>query len=356
MPSRTFEPALQLNAGFYSDVVVPLLTEVPHAAGLLGWGSDVLGYDTDRSTDHGWGPRLLVFVDRDRIDEVRGRIDAGLPDSYRGWPVIYGWDNAAPEHRVEVIDLGQWLINQLGVDPRPGLTAVDWLTIPQQQVLGVVRGAGYADPGGELASVRRQLAWFPREVHLWLLACQWQRISQEIAFVGRAAEVDDELGSRLIAGRLVQELMRLMFLQQRTYWPYSKWFGTAFDGLPGADRLAPTLAAATSARTYPDREAALVQAYEQVATAQNDLADALGTERVDWSIDSYFGRPYRVLHGRFAEACQTAIDDDDLRALPLVGSIDQFVDSTDVLAASGRSRAMQGFFERLWARPATLQQ
>jgi len=56
-------PGLELSRGFYHDVVRPLLGDVRHSAGLLGWGSDVLGYDTARSTDHGWGPRLLVFVD-----------------------------------------------------------------------------------------------------------------------------------------------------------------------------------------------------------------------------------------------------------------------------------------------------
>ena len=49
-----------LNAGFYRDVVWPLLGGVAHSAGLLGWGSDVLGYDTGRSTDHGWGPAAAL--------------------------------------------------------------------------------------------------------------------------------------------------------------------------------------------------------------------------------------------------------------------------------------------------------
>ena len=56
----------------------------------------------------------------------------------------------------------------------------------------------HADHNGQLGRVRALLAWFPPQVHRWLLACQWERIAQEEAFVGRAAQAGDDLGSRLI--------------------------------------------------------------------------------------------------------------------------------------------------------------
>jgi hypothetical protein len=36
---------------------------------------------------------------------------------------------------------------------------------------------------------------------------------------------------------------------------------------------------------------------------------------------------------RFAETCLATVDDPELRALPLIGAVDQVVDSTDVLSA-----------------------
>jgi len=47
----SFRPATELSRAFYVEVVRPLLAGRAHSAGLLGWGSDVLGYDTERSTD-----------------------------------------------------------------------------------------------------------------------------------------------------------------------------------------------------------------------------------------------------------------------------------------------------------------
>jgi hypothetical protein len=39
------------------------------------------------------------------------------------------------------------------------------------------------------------------------------------------------------------------------------------------------------------------------------------------------------------------VDDEWLRSLPLVGSIDQFVDSTDVLSFADRARRLSDFYQ-----------
>ncbi|GAB3927149.1 hypothetical protein GCM10011575_09280 [Microlunatus endophyticus] len=344
MPTPPFVPALDLSRDFYREVVARLLRDHRHSAALFGTGSEVLGYDTDRSTDHDWGPRLQIFVEPDAVETARAALAGRLPDRFRDRPTRIGSDERAPAHRVDVQPLGSWLVGQLGVDPRGGLDNLDWLAIPQQQLLGVTRGAVYADPDRELQSVRDRLAWYPHDVWLWLLACQWTRIFQEIAFVGRAAEVGDDLGSKIIAARLAREVMRLRLLQHRNYWPYTKWFGSAFAGLPDSDGLAAALGQAVDAVDYPTREAGLVRAYKIIATAHDDLGI---TDRIDWSIGCYFTRPYAVLHGEFATACRAAIADDQLRRLPLVGSVDQFVDSTDVLSSAARSRLLRDYWDRL---------
>ncbi len=343
--AQTFRPSLELNGTFYEKIVAPILGSHPHAAALLGWGSDILGYDTDRSTDHGWGPRLQIFVDETDLAAVRARVDADLPDTFDGWPVRYGWDQVESQHRVDVLTLGDWLTGQLGFDPRQGVASLDWLTVSQQQLLGVVRGAVYADPERELAAVRARLEYFPRDVWLWLLAAQWHRVSQEEAFVGRTAEVGDELGSRLLAGRQARDLMCLSFLQERTYWPYTKWFGTAFARLPGAGELEPLLGRAVSATDHSTREDALAGAYELLGRRHNESGL---TAAVDPTVRPFHTRPFRVLMAdRFAGACRAAIEDPWLRELALVGSVDQFADSTDVLSSSERTQYLRGFFERL---------
>ena len=327
---RRFVPGVDLARGFYGEAIAPLLAGVEHAVALLGWGSEVLGFDTERSTDHGWGPRLQVFVDADAVAEVRRAIEANLPEEFRGWPTAFGWDEVPVAHHVEVAPLGEWLQGRLGFDPTHGVSTRDWLTTPQQRLLEITAGAVFHDDCGELAAVREKLAWYPDDVWLWLLACQWRRLDQEEAFVGRTAEVGDELGSRILAARLVRDSMRFVFLLERRYAPYSKWLGSAFAQLDASSALGPALRDVLSADGYRRREDALVHVVEELAARHNALAI---TEPVEGTVRLFHERPFRVIgSSRFVEACVARVEDPWLRSLPLVGAVDQFVDSTDVLS------------------------
>jgi hypothetical protein len=337
-----FTSGIELNRAFYGEVVGPLVAPWPHAAALLSWGSEILGFDTPRSTDHGWGPRLRVFVAPGDVETVRAVVDRGLPETFQEWPVRYGWDDVAPAHRVEVDALGAWLERHLGHDATRGTETVDWLLAPQQLLLGVTRGAVYHDDDGALGRVRADLATFPEPVRRWIVAGVWQRIAQEEAFVGRATEVGDDLGARMIATRQVHELMRLWFLFAREYWPYPKWFGSAFAHLPGADALAPRLAAVLDARDARAREDALIAAYETVATAHNRAGVS---EPVDPTVRPFHDRGYRVLMAeRFVAATLAGIDDPLLRGRTPIGSIDCVTDSTDVLSVGRRARQLRELF------------
>lgn len=338
-----FLSGLELSRAFYDVVVAELVGDVPHAAALLGTGSDVLGFDTERSTDHDWGPRLQVFVAADDVHRVREVVDRGIPDEYRGWPTSYGWDDVPETHHVEVVSLRDWLLERLGFDPRDGVSVLQWLTTPQQILLEVTRGAVHRDDDGELEAVRVALAWYPDDVWLWLLACQWRRLDQEEPFVGRAAEVGDDLGSRILAARLVRDLVRLCFLLERRYAPYSKWLGTGFRTLDAHAAVGPPLHDALAAAEYPAREDALVRAVQAAAALHNSCAI---TRPVDEGIGLFHGRPFRVLgSSRFVDSCLDRVDDPGLRSLPLVGAIDQLTDSADLLSEPAALRAGRVLYE-----------
>ena len=61
-----FIPGLRLSAEFYHEAVAPVLAaefpDMPYSAALIGSGSEVLGFDTEMSSDHHWGPRVMLFL------------------------------------------------------------------------------------------------------------------------------------------------------------------------------------------------------------------------------------------------------------------------------------------------------
>ncbi|MEV6875771.1 DUF4037 domain-containing protein [Amycolatopsis sp. NPDC051128] len=354
---RTFIPGLDLSRRFYHEAVRPLIRarfgELPHTAARLGTGSEVLGFDTARSADHEWGPRLQLFLRRDdaarHAQDVVATLGHELPKTFRGYPT-----NFAPTeneharhmaltdgpvfHRVDVTTLSAWFTRHLGFDPRHGITTFDWLATPTQTLAEITAGAVFHDGLAELVPARSRLTWYPEQIWRYLLACQWQRISQEEAFVGRCGEVGDELGSAVVAARLVRDLMRLSLLMHRRYPPYGKWLGSAFTRLPWAATITPVLTAALAATTWHEREDHLATAYSAVAELHNQLGL---TEPLDPGTRPYHDRPFQVLHAeRFSQALLGTIADPELRALPLTGAVDQVTDNTDLLGDRATTRAV----------------
>ncbi|MFC6901249.1 DUF4037 domain-containing protein [Nonomuraea dietziae] len=213
-----FVPGLELSRAYYADVVAPLVADIPHSAALIGPGSEVLAFDTQRSADHDWGPRVLLFVPPGAAAEAEAAVEAGLPSFFRGYPTVFA-QHGQVRHGVRVAELGGWLSSRLGFDPRGPITPLDWLSAPWQALAEVTCGEVFHDGLEELNRVRAALRWYPDDLWRYVLACQWQRIGQEESFPGRCAEVGDELGSATLGGRLVREVMRLALLQRRRYPP-----------------------------------------------------------------------------------------------------------------------------------------
>jgi len=234
--------------------------------------------------------------------------------------------------------------HRLGCDVKEEVTVFDWLTFPQQRLLELTSGEVFHDGTDELKNIRRKLKYYPRDIWLYLLAAQWTKISQEEAFVGRTGDIGDDLGSRIVAARIVRELMKLSFLLERQYIPYSKWLGFAFAKLKIAKSLKPVLAEVLSAKNWKRREMLLSQAYTIVVKKQNSLKI---TKPHSVSTTNYFNRPYLVIHAdEIAIAIKQAIRNPEVRKIRTwVGAIDQFTDSTDVIQDLELGKKLQAVYQ-----------
>jgi hypothetical protein len=352
-----FIKGLELCGLFYSEIVSPMLTTdfpgLKYSAALIGPGSEVLGFDTETSSDHDWGPRIQLFLNEEDSAHFREALDEAirrkLPREFRGYSTEFKETSSKGgevNHSVTIGTIREFMQNYLSFDISEEIKPAEWLTFPEQKLRTITAGAVYHDEVG-LQAIRERFSYYPHDVWLYLLAAGWTRIGQEEHLMGRAGSVGDEIGSALIASRLVRDLMRLCFLMERQYAPYPKWFGTAFSKLDCAEKLLPVFRRVLASETWQEREEYLSIAYEVVAAMHN----ALGiTEPLPEKVAPFFNRPFKVihLHGGFADAIKARIQDPEVQRIAqkrLIGSIDQFSDSTDILSDSTWRATLRGLYE-----------
>lgn len=350
-----FIPGLQLGRLFFLEAVKPVLNarfpDLQFSAALIGSGSEILGFDTEMSTDHHWGPRVMLFLTDDDNARYREVIDQALrnelPPKCHGYSTNFSSPNPADNnvqilqdtdgdpinHRVEIHTIRGFILSELNFDIEGSIEPADWLTFPSQKLRSFTAGEVYHDWVG-LQAARDRFEYYPHDVWLYLLASGWNRVGQEEHLMGRAGMVGDEIGSAIIGSRLVRDVMGLCFLMEKQYAPYAKWFGTAFNELKCAEDLSPILRRVLLAEAWQEREKHLAAAFEYVAEMHNRLGI---TETLPVKVSGFFGRPFLVMNAGagFAEAIRARITDPLVKRIAggkLIGSIDQISDNTDVLS------------------------
>jgi len=329
-----FIPGLKLSELFYIEVVKLILeSELPnlkYSAGLLGSGSEVLGYDTLQSTDHHWGPRMLLFLSegdfRKNKDKLWTVLSERLPFKFKGYPTNFGKPDkfgvqlleetrkAPVNHRVEVFTIRLFFKEYLNFNPHREVQTSDWLRFPEHKLLTITAGKIFHDDLN-LDKTRKRFNYYPRDIWLHFLSLQWYRISQEEAFMGRCGDVGDELGSKIIASRLVKQLMKLCFLMKKEYAPYSKWFGTAFTELKSSKKLIPIFNKVLTTQSWKEREKHLSQAYTEVARLHNRLGI---TKTMKTEVSKFHNRSYLIIHAKsFSDEIRKSIVDKEIREIQL---------------------------------------
>lgn len=360
----TFIPGRQLCRGFFADCVRPLLEKqfpnLRYSAGLLGYGSDVLGFDDEVSTDHMWGPRFYLFLEPEDLwqkDALLAAFSHGFPRTYRGYSVNFSTPDPADHgvrHAEECTEgpvsplvwiqtLEEYLGDELGLSDFSALTAADWLSFSEHRLLSFTKADWYVDEL-HLAGRLQALSYYPDVVWRYLLASNWSLLAEEQAFCRRCGDVGDELGSRLVAARIAERLMHLGFLYCRQYAPYSKWFGTAFQKLPLPAELGEALRRALGADSLDEREQALVRAEGLVAAIHNQTGL---TPPVNTRVETYFDRKILTIHpDRIAGALEATLQDTELAGIPLIGTLSEVENFTVISNHAVHRRRVLGLYRQ----------
>lgn len=360
-----FIKGMKLAESFFEEAARPLLASrypgLSYSAGLLGFGSDVLGYDDFTSCDHMWGPRFYLFLAPEDIGKREAIMDLfsrKLPPVYRGFSVNFS-EPDPEDHGVRhaeqadgdrispliyIYTEAEYLNEYLGCGDLSALRETDWLSFSEHKLLALTAGKFFQDDL-KMADRLSNLNFYPESVRLYLIASNWSLAAEEQAFVRRCADVGDETGSMLACARIAERLMRLAFLYCRRYAPYSKWFGTAFARLPIDPEIKERIRLSLAAPDIETREEHLVNAQFLMAKFHNELGI---TEPVPVSIQNYFERKILVIWAdRMAAAVKQKLQGTVFEEMPLIGSLSEVANFTALTEQSQLRRNIADFYDSL---------
>jgi hypothetical protein len=344
-----FIPGLELNRKFYKQVVGPLLKKefpkLKYAAALTGNGSDVLGFDDPTSMDHNWGPKMRLILPERNFAAIKLKVDRmlkhKLPYTFMGFPTNFSKESdgylkqsmqpishGPVNHLIRFYTPKTFFKHYLGFNPYRKPTVADWLTFPEQALLEVSAGEIFHDNIG-FEKIRNKFLFYPKEVWRYIMLVQWSRITNELSFHARTGEHGDELGSRVIASRMVRRIIKLVFLIESQYSPYAKWYGAAFDRLPSSSRIKPTLLKILDEEDWQKRQNWITKAHIILGRLHNERKI---TKPQPLNTFDFNGRNYKVFDAEpIRQALDKSIRDPKIKNMRFkLGAVDQFIDHTRI--------------------------
>lgn len=199
------------------------------AAGLVGHGSECLGFDDMWSKDHDFGPGFCLWFTEEDYEKVGQKMQEAyeaLPKAFMGYPARNTSKRGGG--RVGVLSIPEFYEEFTGNGA--------WSEMEDEKLAMAVNGEVFDDPLGEFSAIREQLqngmpfaVWKRRLANAVALTAQAGQYNY-----GRCKKRNDIVAANLALDEFVREGMRTAYLLNRRYMPYYKW---AWRGLENLERL-----------------------------------------------------------------------------------------------------------------------
>lgn len=241
---------LELSEKYYEEYGKSMIeTRFPDiaeqaAVGLVGYGSECLGFDDEISTDHDYGPSFCIWLPREVYIKYGKEMQAAyeaLPKEFMGCAARV--EEEQGKGRVGVLCLEDFYLEILGRDSVPG-TAAEWFALLEAALATATNGAVFADPCGKFTGIREGLlAYYPREVWLKKLAESLARAAQAGQYnYARAMKRGERIAAEIALTEFVKEAMQIVYLLNRKYAPFYKWMHRGMKELAVCSEIGDMLA------------------------------------------------------------------------------------------------------------------
>lgn len=221
---------LELSRLYWQAFGASLLADVPQevswrlAFGLVGEGSECLGFDDERSRDHDFGPGFCVWVPDDLAPAwqplLQRRYDA-LPHEYMGF---CRRPTEMAGKRVGVFSFSEFVRKFTGIKRAPH-SSLEWLQIPEQGLVCLCSGEIFADGSGEFSALRQSFAfYYPESVVKKKLAANLAVCAQAGQYnLDRCLGREELVAAEGARAEFLRSAMACLHLLHKQYMPFYKW-------------------------------------------------------------------------------------------------------------------------------------
>ena len=288
--------------------VMPFLS-----AGLVGSGSEVLGYDDEISEDHDFEPGFCMLLPGEDIIDRRTaflleRAYAKLPKEFMGYQRSMIGPVGGARHGVLRMD--EFFQEKIG-SPDGILSVGQWLSLPEQTLAEVTGGEVFFDGLGEVTKIRERLKYYPEDIRLKKLAGELLIMAQSGQYnYQRCLKHGEKGAAQLAAIEFAKSTMHTVFLLNRVYEPYYKWSFRAMRELPVLSLEAELLEYLITT----DNE-------EEMAEAKYDVIEGIAADVIDVLIEQELTKAICGDLEKHAYSVNDQIQDPEIRNLHILAGI-----------------------------------
>ncbi len=241
---------LELSKLYFENYGKAMLDDFPQlapfiAVGLAGPGSECLGFDDEVSQDHDFEPGFCIFLPGEDIVSRREefllqRAYDKLPKEFMGFSRSIMIPAGGRRHGViRTADFFEKFTGSWPVDP---MSNDRWLSLPEEYLLEAVSGEVFFDNFGEVTSVRSYLEYFPEDIRLKKIAGALMMMAQSGLYnYERCLAHGEKAAAQMAAAEFIERAVHMVYLLNRRYMPYYKWWFRGIRDLPVLGCLTDTL-------------------------------------------------------------------------------------------------------------------
>ncbi len=237
------------------------------AVGLVGEGSECLGFDDQTSVDHDFDAGFCLFIPERLEREIGFKLErayAKLPKEFMG--VKRQMLSPADGNRKGVMTIEGFYQKTIG-SSLPPQNIYQWFNIPPHALLNATNGKVFRDDSGEFTEIRNQLQkGYPLDVKKKKLASHTILMAQSGQYnYARCIEHGETGAAGLALFEFVKHTISVIYLLNDAFEPYYKWVYKGMRNLKKLSELEFTLSGLTETGNGKKQAGEKLEIIEDVA-------------------------------------------------------------------------------------------